>query len=818
MSIQAFDIIFAGNLPSFFTDASSSATSITCLEICGDFLYLGCKEGRLLRCSFQKSCLLPEQTVIITKAINCYSSNSAITQMKAISALNQLLILSNETLAILDLETLTLVRTLKFKSVTCFHLNENPLSEDPFTIEICAGSKRKILFLHLSEEDVKLVKEVSTSLTPSTLVIDGAHICFAMGFKYCMLDILSGDFQQLFDIDPQQPPLIHRVSKGEFLLNGPGGLGVFVLSQGFSDKPPINFSSPVSALAFHHPYVIAVCRQGIGFYSIIDQQCKQTIAIDNVRSIVNGDGQVFASTQIDLFALLSISWETQFEKLLVENRMEEALELAKNAHISSKEREQHQHMLIDLEKKVALQRFASARFSDAMEMFETCNIDPHEVISLYHNQIFSEEDIRRKALFFFVDFLQRWRIKNLTSDQKTAVDMALLKYLAKNDHEGIELFNFIVDCHTEPNETCDCLKSYGHFHCLATYYASRQKWEEAFCIWDRLIKSDIEDSHFAGYSHVAEQLMKCGDISLVWRFSGEILKRDEEIGAKIFTSEKLACVMPRAVIDYLRNYPRSLRIFLEFLVDKKNDEESVHTQLALMYIDDINCTGLNHNNPSHRLTTNKLRSLLRTSQKLELTKLLEKLNTPGFPHEHAIVCGRLGQHSAAINTFINLLQDFDAAEEYCACIEDPKAWNVLLTACVTEAHNQMFDRVVDLLRRRSHQFDVSSALLCLPDSTRFNVIAPFINFAVREILHKRRMKLVEKGLQKMDNFSNKYELIRLKAETFSIQNASYCCVCKKKFVATDGFVRYPNGKVINSNLSMTFLPAHFNISIIFVPN
>lgn len=56
----------------------------------------------------------------------------------------------------------------------------------------------------------------------------------------------------------------------------------------------------------------------------------------------------------------------------------------------------------------------------------------------------------------------------------------------------------------------------------------------------------------------------------------------------------------------------------------------------------------------------------------------------------------------------------------------------------------MFDRVVDLLRRRSHQFDVSSALLCLPDSTRFNVIAPFVNFAVREVLHKRRMKLVRR--------------------------------------------------------------------------
>ena len=236
--------------------------------------------------------------------------------------------------------------------------------------------------------------------------------------------------------------------------------------------------------------------------------------------------------------------------------------------------------------------------------------------------------------------------------------------------------DFIVDCQAESSETCDCLKTFQRFHCLATYYTSKQQWEEAFCIWDRLMKSNIEDIHFLGHSHVAEQLMKydfffkycefsksitnflirCGDISLIWRFSGEILKRDEEMGAKIFTSEKLTTVKPRAVIDYLRNYPKSLRIFLEFLIEKKIEEESVHTQLAMMYIDEINRSDLNRNSPGHRMTINKLRSLLRTSQKLELVKLLEILDTPCFPHEHAIVCGRLGQHSAAINTFINYLK------------------------------------------------------------------------------------------------------------------------------------------------------------------
>ena len=113
------------------------------------------------------------------------------------------------------------------------------------------------------------------------------------------------------------------------------------------------------------------------------------------------------------------------------------------------------------------------------------------------------------------------------------------------------------------------------------------------------------------------------------------------------------------MIDYLRSYPLSLRTYLEFLIsEKRDDDESVHSQLAMMYIDDIKASAANSNSPKHRMTVNKLRSLLRSSQKLELTKLYNILNTSCFPHEHAIVCGRLGHHSTAINTFINNLKVF----------------------------------------------------------------------------------------------------------------------------------------------------------------
>lgn len=83
-----------------------------------------------------------------------------------------------------------------------------------------------------------------------------------------------------------------------------------------------------------------------------------------------------------------------------------------------------------------------------------------------------------------------------------------MKYLAKNDTDGVQLLDFIVDCDTEWNETSLVLNNYKRYHCLAMFYASRKKWEEAFTIWDQLIKKTVEDLHFPGYAFVAEQLTR----------------------------------------------------------------------------------------------------------------------------------------------------------------------------------------------------------------------------------------------------------------------------------------------------------------------
>ena len=137
-----------------------------------------------------------------------------ITKITAVSVLNQLLVLSNEVLTVLHMETLTFLRKLKVKNVTSFCLNENPILDDPFTVEICVGSLKKIHCVHLNNEQLKVVRDFPTTSAIPTLAMDGIHVCFASGLDYYMLNIVTGSMQQLFSRDSaKQYPVIRRIMR-----------------------------------------------------------------------------------------------------------------------------------------------------------------------------------------------------------------------------------------------------------------------------------------------------------------------------------------------------------------------------------------------------------------------------------------------------------------------------------------------------------------------------------------------------------------------------------------------------------------------------
>lgn len=51
------------------------------------------------------------------------------------------------------------------------------------------------------------------------------------------------------------------------------------------------------------------------------------------------------------------------------------------------------------------------------------------------------------------------------------------------------------------------------------------------------------------------------------------------------------------------------------------------------------------------------------------------------------------------------------------------------------------------------------------------------------------------SLQKIYRLTSQFELSKLESSSFSVELSSHCSVCKKRFDATTGFVRFPNGVV-----------------------
>lgn len=69
--------------------------------------------------------------------------------------------------------------------------------------------------------------------------------------------------------------------------------------------------------------------------------------------------------------------------LLADSRVEEALELAQNANRVGMTKEQYQKVYNKIQQQAAFICFSVGDFGKAQELFDSSNVDPREVISLF---------------------------------------------------------------------------------------------------------------------------------------------------------------------------------------------------------------------------------------------------------------------------------------------------------------------------------------------------------------------------------------------------------------------------------------------------
>ncbi|XP_062566210.1 transforming growth factor-beta receptor-associated protein 1-like [Saccostrea cucullata] len=790
-------------------DNKPVAMLLDCIDVCGKNLYIGTSDCFVVHYTIEeRNQTSGKVTFHCDKIGHKYLAlKKPIIQIKSASALNRIMVLCDNTISMLNMLDLEPVMGgAKIKGVNCFCFNENPHNSSPFSVEICVALRKKQLqFYTVTEDRFIHLRDVSLSEPAVDLSIDSPFVCVAMSSQYSMINTDTGYEQSLFPYDSENcRPIIKRVGKEEFLLGGPSALGMFVTSDGISQRPPLQWSDNIVSVSYLHPYIIAMNDEFITVHSILDQQQKQTIPFQGGVYLENFDGKVFISSVREIYSLVPVAWEKQVQALLLDKRVTEALDLARNANKSGLSRDKINKIYKRFQQQAAFIEFSQQNFEEALELFKSGETDVREVICLYPKFLPSNSSFTRSALplheiadinqlckgdqnlvkqykDFLCSYLEEIKGTKLAMGFKQEIDVALLKLYAELNSEGlIPLISNDSGC--DLNDCVEWLGKYERYHALGLLYRLHSDHDKALGIWQRLVNGEIQDESFPGLPFAIEYLSNLSDHELVWKYVDWVLTRDPEAGVQIFTSRPSSeppseRMRPDTIIDYLHRFPEAVISYLEYLIfQKKLEKEKYHTHLAVLYLDSVLQLMKDPNAKKEQIdiARSKLRHMLQMSSLYRVQLILGKAKETDMHAECAILYGKLEEHDKALRILVHKLKDFGAAENYCmvnSSGKDPmvrkRLFHALLNVYLDPSYEQkdkLIKPAVELLNNNVADFDTVKVLQSLPDNWSVHIISQFLSRAVRKSMNLSRNTRIERMMSRGENLRVKQTSIELQRE------------------------------------------------------
>uniref|UniRef100_F7CRS3 Transforming growth factor beta receptor associated protein 1 n=1 Tax=Equus caballus TaxID=9796 RepID=F7CRS3_HORSE len=800
MSTKAFSLVSAVERELLMGD--KERVNIECVECCGRNLYVGTSDCFVYHFLLEEN-TLPAGTATFTATKQLHRHlgfKKPVNELRAASALNRLLVLCDNCITLVNMMSLEPVPSgARIKGATAFALNENPVSGDPFCVEVCIISvkRRTIQVFMVYEDRVQIVREVSTPEQPLAVAVDGHFLCLALTTQYIILNYSTGVAQDLFPYcSEEKRPIVKRIGRQEFLLAGPGGLGMFATVAGISQRAPVHWSENVVGAAICFPYVIALDDEFITVHSMLDQQQKQTLPFKEGHILQDFEGRVIVATSKGVYILVPLPLEKQIQDLLASRRVEEALILAKGARRNIP-KEKFQVMYRRILQQAGFIQFAQLQFLEAKELFRSGQLDVRELISLYpfllptsssftrsHPPLHEYADLNQltqgdqekmaKCKRFLMSYLNEVRSTEVANGYKEDIDTALLKLYAEADHDSL-LDLLVTENFCLLTDSAAWLEKHKKYFALGLLYHSNNQDAAAVQLWVNIVNGEIHDSTRSDlYEYVVDFLTHSLDRELVWQYAGWALQKSEEVGVQVFTKRPLneqqkSSFNPDDVITCLKKYPKALVKYLEHLVvDRSLQKEEYHTRLALLYLDEVLRQGPSTGGRGAEVTETqaKLRQLLQKSDLYRVHFLMDRIQGAGLPMESAILHGKLEEHEEALRILVHELRDFSAAEDYCLWRSEGRAppyrqrlFHTLLAIYLGPGPSapELTVAAVDLLNHHATEFDAAQVLQLLPGTWSVQLLCPFLTGAMRDSVHTRRTAQVAVGLAKSENLIYKYD-------------------------------------------------------------
>ncbi|XP_074210798.1 transforming growth factor-beta receptor-associated protein 1 isoform X1 [Camelus bactrianus] len=840
MNTKAFTLVPA--VERELLQGDKERVSLECVECCGRNLYLGTSDCFVHHFLLEEK-VLPAGTATFTATKQLHRHlgfKKPVNELRAASALSRLLVLCDSSITLVHMLSLEPVPSgARIKGATAFALNENPVSGDPFCVEVCIISvKRRTIQVFLVYEDrVQIVREVSTPEQPLAVAVDGHFLCLALTTQYIILNYSTGAAQDLFPYcGEERRPIVKRIGRQEFLLAGPGGLGMFATVAGISQRAPVHWSENVIGAAVCFPYVIALDDEFITVHSMLDQQQKQTLPFKEGHILQDFEGRVIVATSKGVYILVPLPLEKQIQDLLASRRVEEALVLAKGARRNIP-KEKFQVMYRRVLQQAGFIQFAQLQFLEAKELFRSGQLDVRELISLCpfllpasssftrsHPPLHEFADLSQltqgdqekvaKCKRFLMSYLNEVRSTEVANGCREDIDTALLKLYAEANHESL-LDLLVTENFCLLPDSAAWLEKHKKYFALGLLYHYNHLDAAAVQLWVNIVNGDVHDATRSDlYEYIVDFLTYSLDPELVWKYADWALQKSQEVGVQVFTKRPLdsqqSSFNPADVIACLKKYPQALVKYLEHLVmDRRLQKEEYHTHLAVLYLDEVlqQKPGATGQGTEVTEMQAKLRHLLQKSDLYRVHILLDRIRGAGLPMERAILHGRLEQHEEALRILVHELGDFAAAEDYCLWRSedrDPpyrrRLFHLLLGLCLRpgpSAH-ELAVAAVDLLNRHATEFDAAQVLQLLPGTWSVQLLRPFLMGAVRDSVHARRSAQVAVGLARSENLIYKYDKMKLKGSFVRLSDKKLCQMCQNPFCEPT-FVRYPNGGLVHTH-------------------
>ncbi|XP_061089908.1 transforming growth factor-beta receptor-associated protein 1 [Conger conger] len=838
MSLKAFIPSLVLEKPT--TGKERDKSSIQCLEACGRNLYIGGKDSLI-----QHFVVMDEggpgpgmegkSAGIREVRRRQLGSRSPISQLGAIPFLNHLLVLSDGSLSALNMFSLEPLPGLRrIRSVSFFHLHGADVSAQPSpAVELFTlSARRRSVNIHSVWVDRwDCLREVSLPQEPLSLAVDRSSLCVAAGDRYFLHDHEAGATLDLFPHDlPKQGVIVNAIGKGEFLLHGPGSLGMFVTRSGVSGRPPIQWSEGVLGAVVHFPYVLTLCSEALHIYSMLDQRIKQTIPLSRAKGLFSTPERVFAFSEREVLCLSPVALEEQIKALVASQHVDAALDFVQGVQ-SLLSKDTYKVLHNNLTCTLGFVKFYQERFSEAKYLFIEGNLDPREIIALYpehypvckdfvsqHAPVFNAKDLRalkedcatfERYQSFLTNFLREVQWSDQSHHCRQDVDGVLLKlYLERgNEADLVELLSSANACVL--NTCVPYLECHKRFYALGLLYQSHSQDENAIQTWVNIVDGDDPDGmSSAAYEQVVNALRQQKSRQLVWKFADWALQKSQEVGVQIFTSreEEQAPFEEEEVLSFLNKHHLALALYLEHLIFAlKSKKERHHTLLAMTYVTQV--LGIVEKGEGSNITANstreKLQQFLWKSTLYSTVAVQEQIQATSLHLERAILHGVAGEHRKALEVLVHGEKDLQAAEDYCRMARSNQAkefgsplYHLLLNIYLDSP--QLATKATDLLNRNAEAFDPVAVLRVLPGTWSMPLVSRFLSESVRGLVHRRKMGGVERNLAKVEHFRHKCTRTTLTRGMIKVERDQVCQRCGR-YLNEPEFLRSLKGELIHTH-------------------